>query len=318
MLIANPIYDTVFKYLMDNVDIAKGIIAAIIGEDIVHLELQAQESNVKVDARLTYYHLDFIAKIKQKSGGYKTVLIELQKSNNATDLLRFRRYLGEQYKKEEEIPAAGDTFAREPLPLITIYILGYYLSRTLPGVIKVNRNYIDLLAGEEISERNEFIECLTHDSYVIQIPGLHLQMKNRLEYVLSIFKQERFIADDHRLKDYNYEIDDELLKKILKQLEKAAANKELLRQLEVEEMAYREYDSTIGRFERQLEQKEMALIEHKQTIEKKDKALEEKDKALEENKKAFEENKKAFEENKKALEEKDKYITELLKKLKME
>ncbi|MCX6581116.1 MAG: hypothetical protein NT166_13135 [Candidatus Aminicenantes bacterium] len=297
MLIANPIYDTVFKYLMDNADIAKGIIAAIIGEDIVHLELQAQESHVKVDARLTYYHLDFIAKIKQKDGRYKTVLIELQKSNNATDLLRFRRYLGEQYKKEEDILEEGDTVTKEPLPLITIYILGYYLSRTLPGVIKVNRNYIDLLAGGVIAERNEFIECLTHDSYVIQIPGLHLQMKNRLEYVLSIFKQERFIADDHRLKDYTFEIDDELLKKILKQLGKAAADKELLRQLEVEEMAHREYDSTFGRFERQLEQKEKTIHEKDRVIGEKEQVIGEKDQVIS---------------------EKEQYISELLKRLEKE
>jgi hypothetical protein len=126
------------------------------------------------------------------------------------------------------------------------------------------------LAGKEIAERNEFIECLTHDSYIIQVPGLQLQMKNRLEYVLSIFKQERFIADDHRLKDYSYEIDDELLKKILKQLEKAAADKELLRQLEVEEMAYREYDSTFGRFERQLEQNQKTIHEKDRLISEKD------------------------------------------------
>ena len=29
MLIANPIYDTVFKYLMENLDIAKGIISTM-------------------------------------------------------------------------------------------------------------------------------------------------------------------------------------------------------------------------------------------------------------------------------------------------
>ena len=32
MLIANPIYDVVFKYLMANVEIAKGVISTIINE----------------------------------------------------------------------------------------------------------------------------------------------------------------------------------------------------------------------------------------------------------------------------------------------
>ncbi len=35
MLIANPIYDTVFKYMMENIDIAKGVISTIIDQTSV-------------------------------------------------------------------------------------------------------------------------------------------------------------------------------------------------------------------------------------------------------------------------------------------
>ncbi len=38
MLFANPIYDQVFKYLMVNVKIAKGVISTIIDEKIVSLD----------------------------------------------------------------------------------------------------------------------------------------------------------------------------------------------------------------------------------------------------------------------------------------
>lgn len=38
MIIANPIYDIVFKYLMADLDVAKGVIAAIIDEEILMLE----------------------------------------------------------------------------------------------------------------------------------------------------------------------------------------------------------------------------------------------------------------------------------------
>ena len=31
------------------------------------------------------------------------ILIEIQKAKNEIDLMRFRRYLGEQYKKEDQI-----------------------------------------------------------------------------------------------------------------------------------------------------------------------------------------------------------------------
>jgi hypothetical protein len=290
MLIANPIYDTVFKYLMKNIDIAKGIISTIIDEEIVTLDFKAQESIFKgqKELTLTVYHLDFIAKIRRKEGGFKNVLIELQKSNLPYDILRFRRYIGEQYKKIDEVLLDDGTVSKEPLPIITIYFLGFYISETLPGVIKVDRRYIDVLAGKEIEEQNDFIEQLTHDSYVIQIPGLQLQMKTLLEWVLSIFKQENFIEEDsRRLKAYEYEPKDELMRAILRQLEKAAGDKELLRTLELEEMAEREYENAFGEMQRKMMKQEKAIIE-------KDKALEEKDKALD---------------------EKNKYIRELLEKL---
>ncbi|HLP48062.1 MAG TPA: hypothetical protein VK469_19115 [Candidatus Kapabacteria bacterium] len=309
MLIANPIYDTVFKYLMENLDIAKGIISTIINEEIDHLDFSSQEKVYKSKEKsLTIYHLDFIARIRKKEGGYKNVLIELQKANVPYDIMRFRKYLGEQYKNEDEVLDKNGEVTREPLAIITLYFLGFYLSQTLPSVIKVNREYIDLLGGTEIKERNDFIERLTHDSYVIQVPGLQLQMRNRLEYVLSIFKQENFIDAEHHLKGYKYETEDELVKKILRRLEMAAADKELLEELEMEEMAIREYECSLGKLEQKLQQKDKVIEENA-------KVIEEKDKVIDENAKVIEENAKVIEEKEKALEEKEKLIAELLKKL---
>jgi len=300
MLIANPIYDLAFKYLMDNLEIAKGIIAAIIKEEIVHIDFQATESTIQLPSKFTFFHLDFIARIRDKHGKSKDVLIELQKTNVPSDILRFRRYLGSQYRKEEDVVQPDGSPARESLPIVTIYFLGFILSPTLPAVIKVDRQYIDMLSGKTITERHDFIECLTHDSYVIQIPGIKLEMKNRLEYVLSIFKQERLVVGDNRLKDYAYEIEDELLQKILRQLAKAAADNKLLEQMEMEELAQHEYETAFARLERK--------------IEKHEKIIEEKEKTIEEKKKTIEEKEKAIEEKEKTIKEKDKYISELLKK----
>lgn len=269
MVIANPIYDEVFKYLMANRDIAKGVITTIIDEEIVTLDFKAQESVYKSESKFTVYHLDFIAKIRDKEGEYKNVLIEIQKSNLPYNIMRFRRYLGDQYKKEDDIILADGKTSKEPLPILTIYFLGFYISKTLPGVIKVDRNYIDVLGGKEIHEKNDFIEKLSHNCYVIQIPGLHLQMRNRLEYVLSIFQQEKFLDDKtRRLKNYDYETDDELMIKILRELSKAAGDKELLRKLELEEMAMMEYESAFGELQGKIKKQEKDL-------EKKDKYIRE-------------------------------------------
>lgn len=81
MKIANPIYDVVFKYLMDDNKIAKLVISKIIGEEIELLDFQPKENIVKIDrplaendnpnASFTVYRLDFAAKIKLTDGGYK-------------------------------------------------------------------------------------------------------------------------------------------------------------------------------------------------------------------------------------------------------
>ncbi|MCX7955095.1 MAG: hypothetical protein N3A01_07895 [Bacteroidales bacterium] len=42
-LIANPIYDVVFKYLMENNKVAKLLLSDLTGLDIVSLELQPQK-----------------------------------------------------------------------------------------------------------------------------------------------------------------------------------------------------------------------------------------------------------------------------------
>ncbi len=95
MLIANPIYDAVFKYLMVNLDIAKGVISAIIDEEIDHIDFESQENVIK-NKRFNFYHLDFIARIRDKNGSYKNVLIEFQKTNIAYDISRFRMYMEDQ------------------------------------------------------------------------------------------------------------------------------------------------------------------------------------------------------------------------------
>ena len=81
------------------------MISTIIDEEIVTLDFKAQENIIKFKTaekkELTYYHLDFIAKIKMKGDGYKNVLIELQKTNVPYDIERFRKYLGAQYQKIE-------------------------------------------------------------------------------------------------------------------------------------------------------------------------------------------------------------------------
>ena len=82
MKIANPIYDVVFKYMMDDKKIAKLLISKIIGQEVIDIDLQPQESTVKVKApefkeSFTVFRLDFAATIQVAANEYKRVIIEI-------------------------------------------------------------------------------------------------------------------------------------------------------------------------------------------------------------------------------------------------
>lgn len=95
--IANPIYDSVFKYLMNDEKVAKLLLSAIIGREVVELEFRPTEHHFPFREVLTVLRMDFQARIIDENGNQELVLIELQKAKLASDIMRFRKYLGAQY-----------------------------------------------------------------------------------------------------------------------------------------------------------------------------------------------------------------------------
>ena len=104
MIIANPIYDVVFKYLMDEGDIARRFISKILDVEILSLELRPKERSIKIEDTFEYrlditiYRLDFIGEIKTPTGS-KKVMIELQKAWDEDDIHRFRNYLAQEFAR---------------------------------------------------------------------------------------------------------------------------------------------------------------------------------------------------------------------------
>jgi hypothetical protein len=206
MRIANPIYDTVFKYLMEDNQLAKLLLSTILGEEIVELDFKPQEHTTTVAPRsLTVYRLDFAATVENAQGERRQVLIEIQKAKLASDIMRFRRYLGDQYRNpgnvQELVDAARGYSKRRALPLLTIYFLGHGLEYTKAPVIRVRRECIDATTGERLSRKEPFIEGLTHDSTIIQIPHLleDLQDLERwVEYERAEKERERAEKEQER------------------------------------------------------------------------------------------------------------------------
>ena len=92
--IANPIYDIVFKYLMEDERIARTILSALLKKDIIKVEVRPHEyANGQRDT-LSVYRIDFGATVRESDGKEQLILIELQKTWLETETLRFRQYLG--------------------------------------------------------------------------------------------------------------------------------------------------------------------------------------------------------------------------------
>ena len=299
MHIANPIYDVVFKYLMDDSKIARLFISTIIGEKIISLDFLPQEKVVELENRsLTVYRLDFSAKI-QTADGYKNVLIEIQKAKFATDIMRFRRYLGEQYQKKENVYRTRimGKETKKAMPILSIYFLGHKLEHITVPIIKVQRQYYDVTTGEEIKQREEFIESLTHDSFIIQIPHLRQKYQTEVEQLLNVFDQKNATSDHHILNVKEQDFP-EKYRPLIRRLQRAIAEPDVRKTMDIED----EILEDLQDFEREIARKDQIIEKNRTT--------------MKQNKKTIEENKKTLKENRKTIGEKDRLIEELKKKLK--
>lgn len=308
MVIANPIYDVVFKRLMENERVAKFFIGTLLDETVERVEVIPQEfTYTKELGGMSLFRLDFIATIKTKTGEYQKLLIEVQKSRNEIDLMRFRNYLAEQYKKEDKID--DDSVV---LPITTIYILGFKLPEIESPCIRVKRNYLDLIDKKVINRKSEFVEKLTHDSFIVQVERIEGKVQTRLDKLLSIFEQRYFVDDREIIKDYPYATDDETVNLMIDILHYAGTTPEEKRKIENEQEAWR----TIEAMWKERSQKMLREFNlTKKQLEENHKILEETERVLEEKEKVLDEKDKVLEGKDKELEDSRKLIIELKKKL---
>ena len=296
MIIANPIYDVVFKYLLEDLEIARELLSAILGEEIISLEIKPQETATETPASsVSILRFDFKAVIKTNTGDLKKVLIELQKAKQVFDVMRFRRYLGDNYKKEDEVRADNGAIEKRPLPIVTIYFLGFPLDNIDNAVVKINREYRDVITQEIINVKEDFVELLTHDSYLIQIRKLQGKSRTKLERILQVFSPEYQTQDKHQM-DFKGDVNEPLVKKIVDRLGRAIASDEIRDKMDVEDEIDRiferelkklaaEKDKVIAEKEQELVAKDQELDKERQRAEAESQKNEDLQKQIEELKK---------------------------------
>jgi hypothetical protein len=288
--------------MMEDNTVAKLLVSSIIGEEVIELEPKPQEHTREKDKaktekgipNLTVYRLDFSAKIKLSDGQYKVVIIEMQKAELPTDIMRFRRYLGEQY-----IDSGNRTTENEEVDAMQIYAI-YFLGKELgiydTPVLSISPEVKDVSTGKIIGEQSKFIDGLYHKSWIVQISCLKKRRRNELEQLLSVFDQSNLTSNNHIL-NVKEEAFPETFRPLIRRLKGAASDSTIKKQMKEEEEIFRYL-------------RDVARIEANKLLKEKDKKLQEKEKKLEENRKTIEENKKSLAEKDKSLAEKDKSLSE--------
>ena len=270
-IIANPIYDVVFKYMMEDERVAKLLLSALLQKEVLSLKMRRHEYTDMQQTRISLFRIDFSANVRNEDGSENLILIELQKTWLTTETLRFRQYLGTQYLNKENVLETKDD-GGYGLPIVSIYILGHKLGDLTEPVVYVRRRYLDYDSNPIVDGvPDKFIESLTHDSIIVQIPYLKGRMRNRLERILNVFDQDYCMKDNDHLLEINEEVfhnDEQIL---VNRLVKAAVAPDVRRAMDVEDEILSE-----------IEARDTTIMLKDKKIEEQNKALEEQNKAIEE------------------------------------
>ena len=303
MIVANPIYDIVFKYLMEDERIARTILSALLKKNVVEVEVRPHEYANDQRDTLSVYRIDFGATIREDDGSEHLILVELQKTWLETETLRFRQYLGVHYSNPKNMK--GDY----ALPTVAVYLLGHKVGDIEEPVIYVHHQSYDY-NGNVVTKGlpNPFVESLTHDSIIVQIPRLHGQINNRLDMVLSIFDQTRKDKmDEHILRlDEQVYSDDHDMERILHRLTMAAADADMRHRMNVED----EYFSIIEKRDTEILLKDQQIAEKNAQLAEKSAQLTEKNAQLAEKSAQLTEKDAQLTEKDAQLTEKDAQLTE--------
>lgn len=255
--------------------------SALLKKEIVSVEMRPNEYSNREDGRVSIFRIDFGAIVREENGEEHLILIEVQKSWRSTEITRFRQYLGTQYENKRNVDANG-----KPLPIVSVYILGHKVGKITEPVIYVSRKYLDYDSNEiKIGVPDPFIERLTHNSIIVQVPYLRRSARNRVEKIMSIFDQTYIQdGDSHYVSISGRDIsEDAEMKRIINRLATAAVNPDIRMIMNIEDEIFSELESLDAKIitqKKALLQKDEQLAQQSEELSRKDEQLSQKDELL--------------------------------------
>jgi hypothetical protein len=297
--VCNPIYDTVFKFLIEDKRVAKILLGAILNKTIVDIEIKGHEYAYSSDEdnNLKLLRFDFAGTIENPDGTKETVTIELQKASEPEEVMRFRKYFGIQMANESNADSVikyrrnkerTPYEVKKPRHIYGIFILGHTLGKGFEyPLIKGSTVFYD----EDDNVLNfktqcEFIKAMTYHLYIIQIPFLPEKPKKPLENILRAFDQRYKLEYDSKYLELTEDKDsDSDFNVIFRRLLSAAGDEQLRRNVDAEDYAKRLYairmaeredlEDELKETNQQLDAKKQQLKEATQQLNAKDQQLNE-------------------------------------------
>ena len=328
MLIANPIYDTIFKFLMDDNESAKIILSTLLNVDIEELTATTTiQSYLGEDEKNWGFgklsHLDYAAQVLKPDGTKENILIELQKADLPSDFYRFRLYITEKFKKSHSTIKKENTTIHTPLKFIPIFILNFEIENEICDlVIQTNKMVKGVLKDTILQNPVSFLDDLMYDLTIVQIPhitNIDVEKIKDDAHKLELYKLFKLFDQNAKTQndEYKLEIKEKIPSKytrLVKRLQHEHLNSfEIKNQLIEEDTRILDIKNMLNQkiqFQKTIEEKEKTIEENTKTIEEKEKTIEKIEKNIEEKEKTIEEKEKTIEKIEKTIEEKEKTIEE--------
>lgn len=264
-LIANPIYDSVFKYMIANEKVAKILLSALLKKKVVKVVQRHNEYVQPVKENISICRIDFAATVSEEIAlpdgkvevKERLITIELQKVYQSSEILRFRQYTGTHYCDPDNVhPVAVNGVVKEVAdPMVSVFILGHKLDVINECVCYISREYRDY-NGNRLDLRDPFAESLTHDSIIVQVPLLpNDNVKNRVEELLQVINQTKRTEDRHFLTiDEDKYANDSDMQEVIRTLKGAACDYQLRRRMQLEDEILRDLKNNAILIEKQKEE----------------------------------------------------------------
>lgn len=328
--LANPIYDSAFKYMMQNEKSATLLLSALLQRKIIDLKIIANDTPViEEKSGVRILRLDFAATVVNPvTNENELITIELQKSYLDTEIMRFRTYLANKYsdpnnaetlivkswRKNPETKQFEyvNVEKKKPLHIVAIYILGHTFQE-----IEIKKpviyNYANPtgIENEPVSDalKSHFFRSLTYDTIIVQIPYLKKNAQSKVEQMLEAFCQDYISTKSNQLLEMDISSKPQEFQDLIRPLIYAVADSDVRKVMDIEdEMSayFANYKSVTDEIEVLKEMTE----ETKKELQESKKELQKTTSQLQESKKELQETTSQLQESKIQLQEKDSQLLE--------